>query len=184
MCFGTFQLCSGSGAPRSWIMQMGWLLRILKPKRWRKDMSVRVRTVEKLAGKYSTRRCVDARRRGPCTGRHAPFDHVVTAHHAMLRRPAVPRASRRVPAGWLPTGAAAPFSPVQGLTPFPPGLARQDRGQDPLYRARITLGERIQRKLQLKTPGRNPEHGDLLYIEGGQSADRTMALSLQYHPAA
>ena len=50
---------------------MGWLLRILKPKRWRKDMSVRVRTVEKLAGKYSTRRCVDARRRGPCTGRHA-----------------------------------------------------------------------------------------------------------------
>ena len=28
--------------------------------------------------------------------------------------------------------------------------------------------------LQLKAPGRNPEHGDLLYIEGGQSADRTM----------
>ena len=45
-------------------------------------------------------------------------------------------------------------------------------------------GERIQRELQLKAPGRNPEHGDLLYIEGGQSADRTMAASLQYHPAA
>ena len=41
-------------------------------------------------------------------------------------------------------------------------------------------GERIQRELQLKAPGRNPEHGDLLYIEGGQSADRTMAASLQY----
>ena len=44
-------------------------------------------------------------------------------------------------------------------------------------------GERIQRELQLKAPGRNPEHGDLLYTEGGQSADRTMAASLQYHPA-
>ena len=61
-----------------------------------------------------------------------------------------------------------------------PRLARQDRRQDPLYRARVTLGERIQRELQLKAPGRNPEHGDLLYIEGGQSADRTMAASLQY----
>ena len=59
-----------------------------------------------------------------------------------------------------------------------PRLARQDRRQDPLYRARFTLGERIQRELQLKAPGRNPEHGDLLYIEGGQSADRTMAASL------
>ena len=39
-------------------------------------------------------------------------------------------------------------------------------------------------ELQLKAPGRNPEHGDLLYTEGGQSADRTMAASLQYHPAA
>ena len=28
---------------------------------------------------------------------------------------------------------------------------------------RVTLGERIQRALQLKAPGRNPEHGDLLY---------------------
>ena len=59
-----------------------------------------------------------------------------------------------------------------------PRLARQDRRQDPLYRARVTLGERIQRELQLKAPGRNPEHGDLLYTEGGQSADRTMAASL------
>ena len=58
-----------------------------------------------------------------------------------------------------------------------PRLARQDRRQDPLYRARVTLGERIQRELQLKAPGRNPEHGDLLYTEGGQSADRTMAAS-------
>ena len=33
-------------------------------------------------------------------------------------------------------------------------------------------------ELQLKAPGRNPEHGDLLYTEGGQSADRTMAASL------
>ncbi len=59
-----------------------------------------------------------------------------------------------------------------------PRLARQDRRQDPLYRARVTLGERIQRELQLKAPGRNPEHGDLLYTEAGQSADRTMAPSL------
>ena len=29
--------------------------------------------------------------------------------------------------------------------------------KDPLYRARVTLGERIQRELQLKAPGRNPD---------------------------
>ena len=45
--------------------------------------------------------------------------------------------------------------------------------------------ERIQlRASDSKLRERNPEHGDLLYIEGGQSADRTMAASLQYHPAA
>ena len=56
-------------------------------------------------------------------------------------------------------------------------------GVKTLYRARITLGERLQRKLQQQTPGRDTEHGDLLHFDRGESAGRAMAASLQYHPA-
>ena len=100
-----------------------------------------------------------------------------------LNSPCTPLSDRALRPTW-PAGSYPFRQRLRVYRSCRPRLARQDRRQDPLYRARVTLGERIQRELQLKAPGRNPEHGDLLYIEGGQSADRTMAASLQYHPAA
>ena len=98
-----------------------------------------------------------------------------------------------------PTWPAASYPFRQRLRVYRscrPRRARQDRRRPSIWlradrrrrrrkpREGVILGERIQRELQLKAPARNPEHGDLLYTEGGQNADRTMAASLQYHPAA
>ena len=45
-------------------------------------------------------------------------------------------------------------------------LARGWR-EDPVYRTRIALGERLQRELQQQAQRRDIEHGNLLHVEGG-----------------
>jgi hypothetical protein len=45
------------------------------------------------------------------------------------------------------------------------------------------MGERLLRQLQLKAAGRVPEWRDLLLVEASAGAGRTLAGSLQHHPA-
>ena len=63
-------------------------------------------------------------------------------------------------------------------------MARQGWCEDPIHRTRIALGERLQRELQQQAQRRDIEHGNLLHVEGDESADRTMATSLQHGQAA
>ena len=43
------------------------------------------------------------------------------------------------------------------------------------------MGERLQRELQRKAPGRTIERGDLLLAEGGADTDRTMEKGVQHN---
>src|SRR5258708_12507703 len=61
-------------------------------------------------------------------------------------------------------------------------MAGRYRRKDTLYRTRQPVGERLLRELQLKAAGRVPEWRDLLLVEGGAGAGRTLAGSLQHHP--
>ena len=63
-------------------------------------------------------------------------------------------------------------------------MARQGWCEDPIHRTRIALGERLQRELQQQAQRRDIEHGNLLHIEGGKSADREMATPLQHGQVA
>src|SRR5271154_6417162 len=45
------------------------------------------------------------------------------------------------------------------------------------------MGERLLRIVQLEAAGRVPERRDLLLVEGGAGAGRTLAGSLQHHPS-
>src|ERR1700687_2051544 len=45
------------------------------------------------------------------------------------------------------------------------------------------MGERLLRIVQLEDAGRVPERRDLLLVEGGAGAGRTLAGSLQHHPS-
>src|SRR5260370_21612710 len=56
-------------------------------------------------------------------------------------------------------------------------------GTGRVYRSREYVGERLLRERQLKAAGRVPEWRDLLLVEGGAGAGRTLAGSLQHHPS-
>ena len=61
----------------------------------------------------------------------------------------------------------------------------QGRGRgDYVYRARVTLEERLLRKLQRPFQGRTLEWGDILYPERSSNRDRAVATALQYETAA
>ena len=61
----------------------------------------------------------------------------------------------------------------------------QGRGRgDRVYRARVTLGERLLRKLQRPFQGRTLEWGDILYPKRSPDRHRTMAKALQHYAAA
>src|SRR5258708_12049198 len=62
-------------------------------------------------------------------------------------------------------------------------MAGRYRRKDTLYRTRQPVGERLLRELQLKAAGRVSEWEDLLLVEGGAGAGRTLAGSLQHHPS-
>ena len=60
----------------------------------------------------------------------------------------------------------------------------QGRGcGDRVYRARVTLGERLLRKLQRPFQGRTLEWGDILYPKRSSNRDRAVATALQYETA-
>jgi len=61
-------------------------------------------------------------------------------------------------------------------------MAWASRGEDPLYRARVTMGERLLRELQLQAQGRVPGPGIRLYTEGSEGPYRMVEAPLQ--PAA
>ena len=59
-----------------------------------------------------------------------------------------------------------------------------DTGAKTLYiEPGSSVGERLLRELQLKAAGRVHEWRDLLLVEGGTGAGRTLAGSLQHHPS-
>jgi transposase InsO family protein len=62
-------------------------------------------------------------------------------------------------------------------------VARGHWGKDTLHRARVSMGERLLRIVQLEAAGRVPERRDLLLVEGGADTGRTLAGSLQHHQA-
>src|SRR5258708_10635532 len=62
-------------------------------------------------------------------------------------------------------------------------MAGRYRRKDTLYRTRQPVGERLLGERQLKVAGRVPEWRDLLLVEGGAGAGRTLAGSLQHHPS-
>ena len=113
----------------------------------------------------------------------------------VLLGPCTPLSDRALRPTW-PAGSY-PFRQRLGVyRSCRPRPARQDRRRPSIWlradrrrrrrkpRKGVALGagspweNGYERELQLKAPARNPEHGDLLYTEGGQSADRTMAASL------
>jgi putative transposase len=59
-----------------------------------------------------------------------------------------------------------------------------DRGEDALHRARISLGEWLQRELQRLATGRAAQRRDLLQPCRGQGADRGLAPPLQHRASA
>lgn len=63
-------------------------------------------------------------------------------------------------------------------------MAAQGRREDPVHRAGLTLGERLQRELQRQAQRRAAQRRNLLHLEGGESTDRAMAPSLQHGQAA
>ena len=113
----------------------------------------------------------------------------------VLLGPCIPLSDRALRPTW--PAASYPFRQRLGVyRSCRPRPARQDRRRPSIWlradrrrrrrkpREGVALGagspwqNGYERELQLKAPARNPEHGDLLYTEGGQSADRTMAASL------
>src|ERR1700733_10793347 len=60
-------------------------------------------------------------------------------------------------------------------------MAGKDGSKDAVHRARLSLGERLLRELQLQTQGRVPERRDHLLDERTARAGRTLADSLQHH---
>jgi hypothetical protein len=63
-------------------------------------------------------------------------------------------------------------------------LDHRRRSEDRLHRARLTLGERLHRKLQPEAPGRAAQRRTLLHPEGGEGRHRGLAEALQHGPAA
>lgn len=68
--------------------------------------------------------------------------------------------------------------------PLACGTGSARSGSDALHRARQSLGEWLQRELQLAATGRAPERGNFLLAEGDRGADRTLAVPLKHHPPA
>jgi len=68
--------------------------------------------------------------------------------------------------------------------PCRPRLVGQDRREDALHRARIAMGERLQRVLQRQGQGRAVEWENLLYPEGSYHPHRTLATTLQHAASA